>query len=316
MESLALSPPEYAVLSGHFPAGFWQRFFAFLIDVIVVTIPCFTLTEIFHDFLLKSPIAGKLIGFAIVVCYFAIFASELVDGQTLGMMVLGLKVAKRDGSTPSLAVSLGRYSIFFIPILLSSEILPARTPSLLVNSYQTLMVAAATVIYYLAIFNRGTGQSLHDLATNTFVVDCPGAGSVHAEEFWKPHWGIIVALLVSSYAATLILSRTSPTFSELTVVQNSVQQATKLGPIRVTLKSSGDQSGLIVDADCSQISDDHGKASQAIARIVLTTDPQVKDHDYLQVACVTNLSVGFFRSNRRDWFTHSPEQWEEIVTQK
>lgn len=316
VETITPSTPDYSLLSGQSPAGFWQRLFAFLIDGIVVSIPSFALAEVFRDFLLGSPLVGKLLGFAITITYFAIFGSEIVDGQTLGMMALHLKVVHKDGSIPSLRLSFLRYSILFIPFLLSSGFLSDGIPALLASTYETIMEITGIAIVYLAIFNRRTGQSLHDLATNTFVVDSPGAGTVHFGEFWRPHLAIITGILILSYGAVEILPRTSTTFSELTAIQNSVQRTTNVNSVDVQLKFSGKESGFLIGAPCDRISRDHERASLTIVKAVLVADPQAKSRDYIEVSCITTLSVGFFKSSSRDSFTHTPEEWQEIIEKK
>ena len=42
------------------------------------------------------------------------------------------------------------------------------------TSFDTVMNVAGLAIVYLSLFNRCTRQSLHDLATHTFVVSAPG----------------------------------------------------------------------------------------------------------------------------------------------
>ena len=303
------------------PAGLWRRFFAFVIDGILVSIPCFVLVEVFSNFFLGSPTVAKLLGFAITVGYFSIFGSELVEGQTFGMMALRLKVVERDGSTVSVPLSFLRYTILFFPFLLSSGLLSPRVPAFVAYIYETGLSAAGIVILYLGVFNRRTGQSLHDLATNTFVVGSPGAGPVEAQEFWQPHWAFIVGLFVlgflaQGYVGTATLARTSPTMSELSDIQNSVAAATHVRPLNVELKSSQGHSGIVVSIVCDGISSDHDNVAINIAKTVLAADTQAKNLDYITIDCATTLSIGLFTSTTHEPFTHTPHEWARIISKE
>lgn len=308
----APSLSKYDELAGHVPAGFWQRLIAFVIDVLIVSVPCFALAEVFHDFFLASPALAKIVGFIVTVLYFAVFGSRVVDGQTLGMMALRLKLVSRDGLPLSISRSLARYSTLFIPFLLTN-ILPLHTPGVIANSYETLMDTAGLVVLYLAIFNRKTGQSLHDLVTDTFVVDSPGAGPVRVEKFWKPHWAYICGLVVLGYGVMEISPRTSSTFAELTTIQSSIQRRTNLEPVNVTRKFSGGHSGIVIAAACDQISTDHNKAAGILAGAALESDAQVQTEDYLAITCTQTLSLGFFKSTTQDSVVHTPEEWKNII---
>jgi uncharacterized RDD family membrane protein YckC len=310
----SISP--YESLAGQVPAGFWQRLFAFAIDAIVVSIPCFTLAELFHNFFESSPFVAKLLGFAITTIYFAIFGSGIVEGQTLGMMPLRLRVVSGDGATISVLRSSARYLILFVPFLLNSNVLPARVPAVVATSYETVLTIVAFAIVYIAIFNRKTGQSLHDLATHTFVVDSSGRGPVHAQGFWRPHWVFIAGLLVLSYGLVEIIPRTSRTFSELTTIQRSVQSTTGLGSVNIAVKFSGGRSGLEIDADCGRIASDPNKAASVIAAAALVADAKAGERDYISIDCIKTVSVGFFKSTNRESFVHTPEEWQKIIQKK
>jgi uncharacterized RDD family membrane protein YckC len=311
--SAPVVPPNgYSSLAGNVIAGFWQRFFAFLIDSIVVSIVCFTLAEVFRSYFMNSPTVASVVGLAVVVAYFGIFGSMIVDGQTLGMMALNLKVVSRSGSAISASRSISRYLVLFVP-LLGANLLPSGTPFAIAEVYESILAAAATAIVYLAIFNRRTGQSLHDLAMNTFVVDAPGAGAVHVERFWRPHWVFILGLLVLSYGLMKVVPRTSGTFSELISIQNSVQRIANLGSVNVELKFSGKRSGIVVGAACDQLSPDHSKAAEMIAAAILAGDANAAERDYIAVNCVKTLSLGFFKTTSYDPVTHTPEEWKAII---
>lgn len=304
-------PDKYLSLAGNVIAGFWQRFFAFLIDSIVVSIVCFTLAEIFRSYFMNSSTVASLVGLVVVVAYFGIFGSTIVDGQTLGMMALGLKVVNPRGSAISASRSISRYLVLFVP-LLGANFLPSATPFVIAYLYESILAAAATAIVYLAIFNRRTGQSLHDFVTNTFVVDSPGAGPVKTAEIWKPHLAILAGLLLITFATSIILPRYSKSIAEVRVIQDSVSRIPG-GRFDVKLTFSGNYSEIIVGANCNRISRDHDRAADIIAAAVLAGDTQAVNHDYLEVNCVNQLQLGFFKSTNTEMIVHTPEQWKDLI---
>ncbi len=304
-----VSNDDYSRLSGYVPAGFWHRFFAFVIDGIVVSILCFGMAELFNRFFAHSPIWAALSGFVITTAYFATFGSKLVDGQTLGMMATSVRVVADDGSTLSLQRSFVRYAVLFIPFLLSSAVLPRWTPSVIAYGYDTTMAFAGSAIVYLAIFNRRTGQSLHDLATQTFVVDSAGDGPLHTVAFWRPHWAILLLGLASS----LVVPHMSSTFGEVTSVERSVSRMPGVTEANVVLKFSRDQSGIIVKTGCDQISEDHNKAAAPIAEAVLNGDAKASERDYIEIDCVKTVQVGFFKSTTNNFFRRAPQEWRALI---
>lgn len=304
---------DYSRLSGYIPAGFWHRFFAFVIDGIIVAIPCFTAAEVFQGFLAHSPGWAALLGFAITTSYFAVFGSDLVDGQTFGMMATRARVVASDGSTLSLQRSFLRYTVLFAPFLLTSAVLPAATPSPVAYVYETATAAAGTIIIYLAIFNRRTGQSLHDLATSTFVADSSGAGPVHADPFWKPHWAILLGLLMLGFISSLAVPHMSSTLGEVMSVENSVAHTPGITEANVVIKFSGNQSGIIVTTGCDQLSEDHTKAAARIVVAVLNGDAKAVEHDYIEIDCVKTVQVGFVKSTTHDPISHTPREWQTLT---
>ncbi len=307
----AVPPDNYLSLAGSVIAGFWQRLFAFLIDSIVVSIVCFTLAEVFHSYFMSSPMAASVVGLVVVTAYFGIFGSTIGDGQTLGMMALGLRVVDRSGSTVSVQRSMSRYLVLFVP-LLGGNLLPSGSPHAIAEIYATVLEIAGVLIFYFAIFNRRTGQSLHDLVTNPFVVDSPGAGPVETAAFWKPHLAIVAGFLLLSFAISMIVPRYSKSFAEVNAIEDSVSPI-PAGRLDVKLTFSGHYSEIIVSANCNRLSSDHDRAAATIAAAVLAGDPQAASHDYLEVNCVNEVRVGFFRSANTEMIVHTPEQWKNLI---
>jgi uncharacterized RDD family membrane protein YckC len=105
-------------------AGFWIRFVAYLIDLIILAIGCGAVQRILVGSMFGIPrfdpgtgfdiaVLAPLIGVSILVqltvsaCYEGFFVAKL--GATPGKMVIGTKVVCADGSPVSLGRAFGRY---------------------------------------------------------------------------------------------------------------------------------------------------------------------------------------------------------------
>jgi len=95
---LQKKPEEYALEY----AGFWLRFGAYVLDLLILFLLLFFLTNIFLPFitgLFKSALSTfvfSLIVLAIKMLYFVTL--WVWRGQTLGMMITGIKVIRTDSS--------------------------------------------------------------------------------------------------------------------------------------------------------------------------------------------------------------------------
>jgi hypothetical protein len=96
-------------------------------------------------------------------------------------------------------------------------------------SFDTVMNVARLAIVYLSLFNRRTRQSLHDLATHTFVVAAPGerhGGGWHRLTMALGHSWIDCARGIGLDGIWRTQANGTPTFSELSSVQEAVLKLT------------------------------------------------------------------------------------------
>lgn len=139
-------------------AGFWKRVLAFLIDGIILSIPCFIIQFLFLKPITTQVQAGNaslanlLILFAYWLCaciwfwlYRALFESSK-NQATPGKMALKIKVVGKDGHRISFLRATGR-------------------------SFARILSANLTFNfgYLMASFTRHN-QTLHDIITSTYVV--------------------------------------------------------------------------------------------------------------------------------------------------
>jgi len=105
-------------------ASFWRRLFAFVVDVILISIPGFVLGYLFYSFFSGDPDWGSLIGFAITIPYFAVLGSSIGHGQTLAQRWTGIETVDVNGNHLSLGRSFLRYTVLLVPVFFGS-ILPS-----------------------------------------------------------------------------------------------------------------------------------------------------------------------------------------------
>lgn len=207
-------------------SGFWKRIGALIIDTIFLGIIGQCLGIFFESFLVEIGVWGRLVGFAVALAYFGILNSNAGSGQTLGKKLLKIRVVNSNNELISPSKSIARYFILAIPFSLNgapftNDIMFSFTIYIL----SMIVFGGLLSIVYLYLFNRITRQSLHDLATGTFVVNVT-ADKQQIGKIWKPHL-IIVGLffIIASIAPTFTssLAKQEP-FVDLFRIRNSLIQ--------------------------------------------------------------------------------------------
>jgi uncharacterized RDD family membrane protein YckC len=300
-------------------SGFWGRLLAFIVDGIVVSLPCFVLGSVFYSFFSNNPRWAMLVGFAIALPYFAVMGSSLKGGQTIGQRLTQIQVVDRAGLLLPVSESIIRYLILLGPLMLTADLLPTWTPSAITTGFNNLIGLAEFGIVYLYLFNNNTRQSLHDLATAAFVVDDPGTGHVDAPPLWRGHWAVlaaVVALLLAGSFAVPWLTHTE-SFSELTSVQTGVAQLPDVSNVEVTLQKSTSSrgqvtTGVLVSVTRRQGSADEHSIATKVATAVIQSDPHARELDLITVNFVEGFTIGFARFHSRHQIGHSPDEWEKM----
>ena len=314
---LSLSPEAPSPASVRRIAGFWARLVALLIDVIALAIPGFILGFLFNNFFSYSNARGSLVGMGMILAYFSVMGSSLGGGQTVGQRFMGIQVVKRDGTLLPIGKSMLRYLILFGPFLLTS--FSNAMPMAAGIGFNALLTIAAGATIYLYIFNTRTRQSLHDLATDAFVVDVPG-GPVAPRPFWMGHWAIVASAVVAAIALNLILMpKSTGTFADLMSIQRAVLQSGMVQTAGVQVQVKGGQSvtrsGVRIEVTCRGTLENYEKTAMAIAAIVLKTDRHAAERDYISVVFLKGFNVGFARFSRNYTVTHSPGEWNKLIEQ-
>ena len=147
--SLPTSLEDYLVLSKNFYAGFWTRFVSYLIDMIVIYAISSLLNTISFGLLnkvLDFPILGEESLSYVIVMFTYFIAMTYFFSQTLGKMIMKIKVETNKGEKLSFADVVYRE---------------------LVGRLLTIFLA---YLPYLAVAFTNKKKGLHDFIADTVVV--------------------------------------------------------------------------------------------------------------------------------------------------
>jgi uncharacterized RDD family membrane protein YckC len=153
------------------PAGRFRRAAAFCVDLLLLAVVGHAFGAAFFDLVTRWGPYGRVFGLVVMTAYFALGASSVLSGQTLGKKAFGLEVAKLGGGDLGLAGAVGRASFLSLPYLANGWSAKAVlvTP-VLAWGLAVIVFGIGGSMLYLFLFNRTTGQALHDLAFRTVVV--------------------------------------------------------------------------------------------------------------------------------------------------
>jgi uncharacterized RDD family membrane protein YckC len=314
--SLSLDTSADPVQPQRVIASFWQRLIAFIIDGLIVGIPCTALGLSFQDYFSDSPAIAELVGFVISLPYFSILGSSIGGGQTLGHRILHLRVVNRSGAPLSLARSTIRYLILLTPFVITSAIISGFANSTLQSLVDLFLLGVGIAIIYLYLFNRRTRQSIHDVALGSFVIDAPLTGPVIAPPIWRGHWIILGSIFLGVILALLIVSKTieqSPVMTDLLATQKAISASGRNRDASVLIQSTwkNGKSGKGVVVAIGQRSDSDQAAAREIAEIVLKTYPKASELDFIAVRFSGGFRIGFGSVSKSWSVSHTPQEWAE-----
>lgn len=289
-------------------SGFWRRFFAFVIDGILLAILGLIVGGFVSDQLAALGGWDRLIGLGIATLYFGLQNSSLADGRTLGKRLLGIRVVNVAGQPISPGISLLRSFIFLLPWQLNQAELPLGNLSQ--TGTTVVLVAQSAIIFglgfltiYLAIFNARTRQSVHDLLARTYVVRS-GNGTVVAPKIWRGHWVVLsAAFAIMLVAGAFVYQRfaKTPTMQGLLQLQNAINASGEFRPLSVmkgTMYSTGGNYTYLTVTARVTSADDLDRATDELAVFILRTDPAALGTDRLVVTVVYGYDLGFANFTR------------------
>lgn len=170
-------------------AGFWRRFIAFFVDILIAGLFCYILSNLFGSWVYKYPILMSLLGYLLVILYFGTLNSVINKGQSFGKMLMSIQVMDSEQQYLSLLKSCIRSSILFAPLCLFSWTVSSNFWISLLSSIILISLLATTL--YLYIFNRSNRRTTHDFITQTYVVN-EGVNQTNIKPTWSTHYYVSI----------------------------------------------------------------------------------------------------------------------------
>jgi len=206
--------------------GFWRRVGAFFIDSLLLGIIGYILGMFFSEQFAALGGWGKIIGFLIAALYFGWMDSNLSGGQTVGKMILKIKVIGKDGQLISPVKSFLRYLIIAVPFFLNGvQISDSAMNSFLTYFLSFCVLGLGLSIVYLLAFNRKTRQSLHDLSVGTYVIHAYAEKIEEFDKVWPLHYVITGIIIVLSFISPVLTDNIAKNdfFTELQKPRSVIQ---------------------------------------------------------------------------------------------
>ncbi len=176
-------------------SGFWRRFLAFTIDLVLMATPLLILGFVFPDFTFSLGPYGRLIGLAIIIPYWGYFNSEKRKGQTIGKQLTKIAVTERYNGYLPLGRSFLRALILGAILFLNGWALPALQLPVMSTLVLIIVVGGGLATAYGLVFNRTTRQGLHDLGAGSFVINAPPSEAAMLPPLPRAHQRITYGLL-------------------------------------------------------------------------------------------------------------------------
>lgn len=184
-----------------------KRLLAFLLDILVLAFFGLILGGAFFDMWVALGGWTLLFGLVFAGLYFTIMDSALCNGQTVGKRALRICVVGPDGEPVAPLRAFARFAVLATPYFLlkapfsqGTLLNPEQSVLLLMlSNFEFFLIFGIEVgILYLFLFNRGSGQSLHDLAGNSYVAAAEFDEEYRFGPMWKGHYlfgGTILAFV-------------------------------------------------------------------------------------------------------------------------
>ncbi|MFN8443119.1 MAG: RDD family protein [Caldilineaceae bacterium] len=307
-------------------AGFWRRFFASLLDTLILGVIGQIIAIIFSSFLFGIGPFGRPIGLLFILPYFGILNSEIGGGQTLGKRWLKIAVRNKANEPISLWRSILRIVLLTFPVLFNGWALPIFQNDVAIWFVSLIVFGLGGAIFYTLIFNAKPRQGIHDLLVGTYVVYLPGKPIESFPTTTRIHWivssiwlGIVaIGTVVMALIAPTIISRTP-----LASAQNlhdilqedprfftvSVNDNTFYGP-----NGSTSRSWNITVWYKGKIGDEERTAVvNSIVKTVLDHEQNISNYDGIRVNITSAYDIGIASGRINYWVANSIEAWQKEI---
>ena len=296
-----------------------RRFFAFSLDMALISLIGYLSSFLFEDFYMKLGNYGKIIGATVVLIYFGIFDSKLGKGQSIGKKLLKIKVVNKNSEYISVLNGFIR-SLWLFTVTLFNGF------SLDNSKYFPIIIIVGTILFsiilgeiYFFIFNKRTIQSLHDLYSNTFVVSTASEGEIEYKNNKKTlYCSAIIPVLILTLTVYVNI-RTKETFLGdylriIDLIQEDipVHQTTISKNFSIVKTTSGStrQNYVILNTYKDNKSDDDKEIAVRIAGKAFDNDFTIKDDEIFSIVISSGFNIGIANKNKNQRFNGTTAQWK------
>jgi uncharacterized RDD family membrane protein YckC len=141
-----------------------KRLLALLVDTILLGILGYLLGIFFEDFFVSLGKYGTLLGSSIAILYFSILQSHIGKGQSVGKMVLNIRVTDLKGNFLTLEKSFLRSFILIFPVM-NAEIFSGGKAMIIILM---IIILSIFISAYFILVNKSR-RCLHDILTPSVV---------------------------------------------------------------------------------------------------------------------------------------------------
>jgi uncharacterized RDD family membrane protein YckC len=326
--------PESAVEQGTpepvftFPpiSGFWRRFLAWLIDVLILGVIGQIIGVVFSSFLFSIGPYGRPIGLLFTIPYFGIMNSMIGGGQTFGKRIMKIAVRNKDNAPIELWRSIVRISLLALPPLFNGWSIPVFQNPVLTWFLSLIVFGLGGAIFYTMVFNRKARQGIHDLILGTYVVHLPEKPIESFPTTSRIHWivasvwiGIVaIGTLAMALIAPSIISKTplAPVMSLYNILQDDPRFFTVGVNDHTFYGSNGKTShSLIITVwyKGKLAESDRKEVVESIVKTVLENTENIDNYDGIQVKITSAYDIGIASANLSMSFSDSIEGWRKQI---
>ncbi len=307
-------------------SGFWRRFLAWFIDVLILGVIGQIIGVVFSSFLFSIGPYGRPIGLLFTIPYFGIMNSKIGGGQTFGKRIMKIAVRNKDNEPIELWRSIIRISLLALPSLFNGWAIPIFQNYVVAWFLSLIVFGLGGAVFYTMIFNRKARQGIHDLLLGTYVVHLPEKPIEAFPTTTRIHWVVTSAWIGVVAIGTLIMAFIAPSLiskSPLAPVMslyNTLQDDPRFFTVGVkdnTFYGSGGRTShsLIITAwyKGKLAEDDRKEVVESIVKTVLENAENINNYDGIQVQITSAYDIGIASANLSMSFSDSIEGWRKQI---
>ncbi|MGA7194813.1 MAG: RDD family protein [Anaerolineales bacterium] len=307
-------------------ANFWRRFFAWLIDSLLLGLIGQIIGISLSSFLFRIGPYGRPIGLLFIIPYFGIMNSKIGGGQTIGKRLLKIAVRNKNNEPIELGRSIVRILLLSLPVLFNGWAIPLFQNYVIEWFLSLLVFGLGGAIFYTMLFNLKARQGIHDLLLGTYVIYLPGKPIEKFPATSRIHWTVTNIWMCLVAVGTLIIIFVAPSLiskSPLAPVMslyNTLQNDPRFFTVSVndqTFYGSNGRVGrsLIITAWYKGILDENNRKEvvDSIAKTVLENAKNINEYDDMQIRITSAYDIGVASSNYSISFSNSIQDWRNEV---